>query len=125
MISQTLRVNRILFAPISNPRLQTAFSKLFPIQRTMAFLNLDDGFYSSSCPILFLSIDLEHSVPRDSVSIVLVILHELPFLRIACSRLKRTGTRRSTRSFLSKFLGVFDHRVKAIFCTDCKNVSTS
>ena len=42
---------------------QSAFSKLslFPIQRMVAFLNLDGGFYSSFSPVLFLSIDLEHS----------------------------------------------------------------
>lgn len=89
------------------------FSKPFPIRRMAA---LDSSL------VLFLSIDLERSVLRDSI--VLVILHELPFPWIARSRLKRTGTRRSTGPFLPKFLCLswyFRPRVKAIPCTDCKN----
>lgn len=75
-----------------------------PVSNTENAGLLDDGFYSTSC--FYSSPSVLNILPGDSVSIV--ILHELPFLRIACSRLKQSGTRRSTWSFLSKFLGVFD-----------------
>lgn len=104
MISQTSRVNRIFFAPISFPPPPIGLFETLPVSNTENAGLLDDGFYSTSC--FYSSPSVLNILPGDSVSIV--ILHELPFLRIACSRLKQSGTRRSTWSFLSKFLGVFD-----------------
>lgn len=104
MISQTSTVNRILFADFQ-PAL---FRNCFQYGEWRA--SILPSFYSSP------------SISNIRDSIVLVILHELPFPWIARSRLKRTGTRRSTGPFLPKFLLPWYSRprVKAIPCTDCK-----
>lgn len=49
MISQTSRVNRIFFAPISFPPPPIGLFETLPVSNTENAGLLDDGFYSTSC----------------------------------------------------------------------------